>query len=382
MKIIVAPNTFKGSLSAVDAAAVIREGILAVLSDANVIQMPVADGGDGTAEVLLHGLGGHFVEQTDVCDPLGVPRPATFGLLDDGSTAVIEMASASGLWLVPPNRLDPLITTSYGTGQLIKASLNRGCKRIIVGVGGSATVDGGAGLMQALGVKLLDTHGMDIPPGGAGLRFLSTIDTSSIDPRLRSVEIVVACDVDNPLIGVSGAARVFGPQKGTTPDRVEQLEANLIQYAAIVERDLRIPISAVPRGGAAGGVAAGLLAFLNGRLVSGIDLVLDLLAFDAQVKDADLVITSEGKIDAQTAAGKAPIGVARAAKKYGVPVIALAGHVADDLALVYEQGIDAVMSILPRPMPLEQAVDESRALLRSGTERALRLILVGQRLKG
>jgi glycerate kinase len=381
LKILVAPNAFKGSLTAADAASAIREGILAVLPDAEIIELPVADGGDGTADVLIRGTTGKIIYQPDILDPLGRPRTATFGMMGDAKTAVIEMASASGLTLVPPEQRNPMFATSYGTGQLIKACLDYGCTKIIVGVGGSATVDGGAGMAQALGIRLVTKSGESIRPGAQDLGSLAKIDTNHLDSRLSAVEIMVACDVDNPLVGPNGAARVFGPQKGADPEMVDQLEQSLTHFAYIIERTLDKQVATIPYGGAAGGLSAGLYAFLNAQLVSGIDLILDLLNFDAIVQTVDLVITGEGCIDAQTVHGKAPIGVAIAAKKYGIPVIGLAGIISDNAHIVYDHGIDALVPITPYPITLDEAMQNARTLLRNATERTMHLLMVGKRLK-
>lgn len=382
IKIVVAPNAFKGSLTAVEAASAIRSGILAALPDANVLELPVADGGDGTTDVLVSGTGGAQYTQDGVLDPLGKMRTAVFGILGDAKTAVVEMASASGLTLVPPKQRNPMKTTTYGTGQLIKACLDHGCTRIIIGVGGSATVDGGAGMAQALGVKLTDGKGQELRPGARDLAKLRRIDTSGFDRRLHGVEIIVACDVDNPLTGANGAARIFGPQKGALPAMVERLSINLEHYAEIIENALGKQTKRLARGGAAGGLAAGLFAFLDGQLVSGIDLILDVLNFETALIGADLVITGEGRIDAQTIYGKAPIGVAHMAKKLGIPVIAFAGSISDDAAVVYEHGIDALIPITPHPMPLDEAMQNARPHMRNAAEHAIRLLLTGKRLRG
>jgi glycerate kinase len=379
MRIIIAPNAFKGSLTALRAAEAVREGILRVLPDAETVLMPIADGGDGTMDVLVQSTGGQFVE-CDVTAALGETIRAAFGVLGDKQTAVIEMAAASGLRLVPEEKRNPLLTTTYGTGELIRAALDFGCRKLIIGIGGSATVDGGAGMAQALGVELLDTRGKEIARGGGALTQLAHINISSLDSRIQETEIIAACDVDNPLTGEQGAARIFGPQKGATPEMVEQLETSLAYFAAVIARDVGKNVLSLKGGGAAGGLAAGLAAFLNARLQPGVELVLDTLHIDEQLKSADLLITGEGKIDGQTAQGKAPIGVAKRAKRYNVPVIALAGGLGEDAAAVYEHGIDALLPIVARPMPLDDAMQNAYPLIADAAERAMRLMKIGGRL--
>jgi glycerate 2-kinase len=371
MRILIAPNAFKGSISAYNAAKAIEEGIRRVVPDAECILLPIADGGDGTAEVLVHGTGGRFIN-AKVLNPLGRSISTTFALLSDGTTAMIEMANASGLRLISSEERNPLRTTTYGTGQLIKAALNVGARKIIIGLGGSATVDGGAGMAQALGARLLDTQGDDITYGGGSLSDLHAIDISGLDPRLRECEIIAACDVDNPLVGENGSAAIFGPQKGATPDMVTQLDANLAHLAQIIQRDLGVDVLTIPGGGAAGGIAAGLIAFCGARLYPGTDLVLDTLELDHYVQGVDLVITGEGRIDGQTAHGKAPVGVAARAKRYGIPVVALAGGIGDGAEALYAHGIDVIMPIVARPMLLEDAMRDAAILLADASERLMR----------
>lgn len=375
MKIIAAPNAYKGSLTAVDAARAIASGVQHVFPDADVIQLPIADGGDGTLETLVAATAGKFVP-VRVKGPLGDPIDSRFGLLPDG-TAVIEMAEASGLRLLARDQLNPMQTTTFGTGQLIQAALDHGAKRIIIGVGGSATVDGGIGMAQALGATLLDAAGQHITYGGDGLSQLQQIDVTTLDPRIATTEFIIASDVTNPLTGPQGAAAVFGPQKGATPPMVTDLDAALGQYAQIIQRDLGKSVADLPGSGAAGGLAAGLVAFLDAKLHSGADAVLDALHADDYLQDADLVITGEGMIDAQTVFGKAPIGVARRARHYDVPVIAIAGHIAPDAEAVYEHGIDALVPLVDGPMTLDAAMTQAASLLEKATARALRLFRLG-----
>ena len=327
-RIVVAPDKFKGSLTAAQAAEAIAEGLRRSCPDANVIQLPVADGGDGTVEAAV--AAGYQRQMVTVCGPTGEAVQATFALR--GGTAVLEMAQASGLRQLPGGRLAPLTATTYGTGELLKAALDAGCQHLVLGVGGSATTDGGAGMAQALGAQLLDVDGAELPPGGAALADLDRIDTTGLDPRLASTTVVIASDVDNPLVGARGAAHVYGPQKGATPSEVLLLDAALTRYADIVERDLGVSVAHRRGAGAAGGTGAGAIAFLGAHSTSGIVLILDVVGFADAVSGADLVITGEGCLDAQSLSGKAPVGVARAAASAGVPVIALVGRleVADD----------------------------------------------------
>jgi glycerate kinase len=379
VKIVIAPDSFKGSLTALEAANAIEEGLKRVFPGSEILKVPMADGGEGTVQSLVDATGGRIVKKL-VTGPLGEKVEAQFGVLGDGRTAVIEMAAASGLPLVPPEKRNPMLTTTYGTGELIKAALEMGCRRFIIGIGGSATNDGGAGMAQALGAKLLDEEDSDIPFGGGGLLKLERIDISTLDPRIAESEIVVACDVDNPLTGPRGAARVYSPQKGATPEMVEILDRALERFARIVKRDLGKDIKDVPGAGAAGGLGAGLMAFLNARLQLGVDIVIEATELEEKVKGADLVITGEGGIDSQTVYGKTPIGVAKVAKKFDIPVIAIAGGISDDASVVYEHGIDALMSIIPRPMSLDEAMAQGAKLLADAAERVARSLVLGFKL--
>jgi glycerate kinase len=320
--------------------------------------------------------------QADVTGPLGEPITARFGLLGDGRTAVIEMASASGLVLVPSQRRNPLIATTRGTGELLLAAIAAGARRVIVGIGGSATNDGGAGLGQALGYRLLDSHGRDLEPGGGHLDRLDRIDRSGRRPELDGIEVAVACDVTNALCGPSGASAVYGPQKGATPAMVAQLDANLAHFAHIVARDLGIAIRDLPGSGAAGGLGGGLVAFAGGRLEGGVNLVIDAVNLAARLAGADLCLTGEGALDAQSAFGKTPVGVARLARSIGCPTLALAGSIGPGAAAVLEQGIDAYFSICPGPIHLADAITHAGALLESATEQAVRAFLAGPRRRG
>lgn len=367
MKIIIAAGALKHSLSAAAAAQAIARGLRRSGLDAELVLLPIADGGNGTLDAFLTGVGERI--PVTVADPLGRPVAAAFGLL--GDTALVEMALASGLELLAPGELDPMRASTFGTGQLMKAALDTGARRIIVGMGGSATVDGGAGCLAALGVRLLDAEGRDIPPGGDGLQYIHKVDARGLDPRWRDVEVVIASDVDNPTLGEQGAAAVFAPQKGATPAQVEALEANLHHFFTLVAEQTGVDVRAAQGGGAAGALSAGLMAFLGGRIESGIDLILDLRGFDVYLQDAALVITSEGRMDAQTVHGKGPIGVARRAGARGVPTVALVGGLVADDALLHEAGLWAALPILNEPLSLEAALARAgelveRAALRLG----------------
>ncbi|KPL19770.1 MAG: glycerate kinase [candidate division Zixibacteria bacterium SM23_81] len=375
MKIIAAPNAFKESLSAVGVAQSIARGVHRVIPRAEVVQVPMADGGDGTVEALVAATGGRIIKKR-VTGPLDESVEAYFGLLGDGHTAVVEMATASGLHLVPKNKRNPMKTTTYGTGELIAAALDQGAKKVIVGIGGSATVDGGAGMAQALGCSLLEEGDRDIPRGGQGLALLSRVDISKRHPALGEVKTVVACDVDNPLTGPQGAPAVYGPQKGATPEMVRKLDEYLTNYARILKTDLGLEVDKVPGAGAAGGLGAGLMAFLGAQLKSGVEIVIEASKLEQKLAGADLVITGEGKLDGQTAFGKAPVGVSRLAKKHGIPVVAIGGALADDAHEVLDHGIDAIFSIVPRPIPLEEAMKRTDEFVTQTTEQIVRLVLL------
>ena len=324
MKIVVAPNSFKGSLSATQAATAIGLGVRQAFPNAEVIEIPVADGGDGTVEALVNARKGTY-RWVNVEGPLGDPVLAAFGLIDDGQTAVVELASSSGFELISPARRDPRRTSTYGFGQLLEAARQAGATSVIAGIGGSATNDGGAGMAQALGYRLFDAAGRDLPRGGAALTGLERIDRSGLDPAWRSVNVLVACDVSNPLTGPTGASYVYGPQKGANPETVRFLDAALAHLAEVFERDFGKRVADVPGAGAAGGTGAGLIVFLNAKLVPGAPLVVEASGFDQALPGAALVITGEGRADAQTAYGKAPGEVARRAQAAGVPTLLVAG---------------------------------------------------------
>jgi len=357
-KVVIAPDSFKESLSALAVADAIERGFSQIFPQVQYVKLPMADGGEGTVDSMVAATRGEIVH-VEVTGPLGKPVQAFYGLLGDGVTAVIEMAAASGLHLAPPGQRDPRITTSYGTGELMLAALDRGVKAIILGIGGSATNDGGAGMMQALGAGLLDKRGQPLPPGGAALARLAQIDLSGLDPRLQRLSITAACDVDNPLCGDRGASAVFGPQKGATPQMVAQLDAALQHYGALLEGITGREIVNQPGAGAAGGMGAALLGMLDARLRPGIEIVIETLRLEEAVHDADLVITGEGRLDSQSIHGKTPIGVARVAKRYGLPVVAIAGSLAPDYQVVHQHGIDAAFSVLDRIVTLDEALMEA-----------------------
>jgi len=358
MKVVIAPDSYKESLTAMEVATAIESGFKEIMPDADYVKLPMADGGEGTVQSLVDATGGDIVSVA-VTGPLGESVEGFYGLLGDGSTAVIEMAAASGLHLVEPSQRNPLLTTSFGTGELIKAALDKGVSHIIIGIGGSSTNDGGVGMAQALGAKLLDAQGNDLPFGGGALADLATIDLSGLDPRLATVQLEVACDVDNPLCGPKGASHVFGPQKGATPEMVEQLDRNLAHYAEVIRQTNSKEVLNQTGSGAAGGLGAALLGLFDATLRPGISIVMDAVNLAEVVKDADLVITGEGRIDSQTIHGKTPIGVARTAKLYDLPVIGIAGSTAKDCRVVHDHGLDAVYSVVLGATDLPTALKEA-----------------------
>jgi glycerate 2-kinase len=380
MRILIAPQSLKGSLTAAEAGLAIAQGVQAVYSKAEIEIVPIADGGEGTVQALVDATNGKIIQQT-VTGPLGKPVPAFFGLMGDGSTAAIEMASCAGLPLVPPDQRDPRITTTYGVGELILAALDHGSRHFIIGIGGSATNDGGAGMAQALGAALLSRQGTQIARGGAALATLAHISTSTLDPRLQECTLEVACDVTNPLCGPTGASAVYGPQKGATPEMVEELDSALAHYAQIIEQDLGMSVREIPGAGAAGGLGAGLIAFLHATLRPGAQIVFEAIHLEERIRTANLVITAEGQIDAQTAYGKSVGSVAEIAKRYGLPVLALAGSLGDNYRVVYELGVDAVATLPSGPMTLAFAMENAAWLLSDAAERACRLIQVGAKVK-
>ncbi|WP_312239999.1 glycerate kinase [Pantoea sp.] len=377
MKIVIAPDSYKESLTALEVASAIEAGFRDIFPDASYVKLPVADGGEGTVEAMVAATQGKIVRLA-VTGPLGEEVDAFYGLSGDERTAFIEMAAASGLELVPTAKRDPLITTSYGTGELIKNALDRGVEHFIIGIGGSATNDGGAGMMQALGARLLDKQGEQIGFGGGALPKLDRIDIGSLDDRIAHCRFEVACDVTNPLIGDQGASAIFGPQKGATPERVRQLDQALAHYAEIIRRDLDIDVLHIPGGGAAGGMGAALHAFCQAELRRGIEIVTEALGLAEQVKDATLVITGEGRIDSQTINGKVPIGVANVAKRFNKPVIGIAGSLTADVGVVHQHGIDAVFSVLYSICSLEEALDNAGQNVRMTARNIAASLKVGQ----
>ncbi|MHA7845372.1 glycerate kinase [Serratia sp. D1N4] len=355
MKIVIAPDSYKESLSAFEVASCIEAGFREIFPQASYLKLPMADGGEGTVEVMVAATSGRKID-VEVTGPLGEKVMAFFGLSGDGQSAFIEMAAASGLELVPGQRRNPLKTTSYGTGELIRCALDQGVQHCIIGIGGSATNDGGAGMVQALGARLLDSQGEELGFGGEALAGLASIDISGLDPRIHQCKFEIACDVTNPLTGKNGASAIFGPQKGATPQMVEQLDRALQHYASMIKYWLDIDVEQVAGAGAAGGMGAALLAFCRAELRQGIEIVTDALGLDELVRDATLVITGEGRIDSQSLNGKVPIGVARVAKRYHKPVIGIAGSLSPDVSVVHQHGLDAVFSVLPRICTLEEAL--------------------------
>lgn len=373
MKIVIAPDSFKGSLSAGEVAAAIEEGIRRVFPRAEVRKVPLADGGEGTVRTLVEATGGK-IEEVKVTGPLGKRVKANYGILRDGKTAVIEMAAASGLPLVPPRRRDPSRTTTYGTGELIKAALQEGCREFIIGIGGSATTDGGAGMAQALGAKLLDGKGKDIGFGGGELKRLDRIDIAHLDRRIKESKVTVASDVDNPLCGERGAARVYGPQKGATPEMVKELDKALRHFAEIMKRDLHKDVMGIPGAGAAGGLGAGLIAFLGATLRPGVDIVMEVMGLEKKILDADLIITGEGKMDEQTIYGKTPYGVAKLARKHKKEVIGICGMLGEGAEILYQHGFEALFPNRKDSMSLEEAMRRAKELTTETAERAMRLL--------
>ena len=376
MKVVIAPQTFKGSISALEVAGAMSEGVRRIIGEAETVLVPVADGGDGTLETLVEASAGK-VNTSEVTGPLGGTVTASWGAMGDGNTSVIEMARTSGLALVPTEKRNPLLATTYGLGEVIARALDAGFRSYIIGIGGSATNDGGAGMAQALGVRLLDAEGGDLPFGGAALARLHRIDMSGLDSRIGQSRLSVACDVNNPLTGPEGASAVYGPQKGATPDMVAQLDAALAHMSDVAKRDIGADINDVPGAGAAGGLGGGLIAFLNGSLRPGVDIVLDAVGLDKHLESADLVITGEGCLDYQTVYDKAPIGVARRAKARGIPVSAISGSLGERHTEVHRHGIDAASAITHAPMGLDESSARAHELIAAATEQALRFMKVG-----
>ena len=372
MKIVIAPDSFKGSASAKQVAEALARGWRKVFPNAELVTEPMADGGEGTMEALVDATGGKM-QEVEVSDPLGRPLSACYGILGDGKTAVVEVAAASGLPLLAPSERKPLQTTTYGTGQLIRAALKEGVERLLIGLGGSATVDGGAGLVSALGARLLDADGQPIGPGGGSLGSLAQIQLGELPKLIEGVEVLAACDVDNPLTGPNGAAAVFGPQKGAAPQDVQVLDQNLAHYAQIISKELQVEVANLPGAGAAGGLGAGLVAFLGAKLIPGIQMVIEASKLEDKLEGCDLDITGDGKQGGQSAGGKTPVGVAKLAEKHNIPVLAVGGSIAEDADVLYQHGIGAMLSIAPGPISLEKAIADGEKLLEEAGQRAAKL---------
>lgn len=362
MKIVIAPDSFKESLSAAGVASALARGLRQALPTAEIRECPLGDGGEGTLDAVLAATGGE-VREARVTGPLGEPVTARWGWLAEQRTAFVEMASASGLELVPKARRDVRVATSHGTGELLRAALDAGAERLVLAIGGSATNDGGAGVLQALGVRLLDGQGQALAPGGAALASLASLDLTDLHPRLAAVEVVIAADVDNPLCGPQGASQIFGPQKGASPEQVRELDAALAHFATVTAATLGRDVSEQPGAGAAGGVGFAALAFLQATFRPGIEVVAELVGLEEALQDADLAVTGEGRLDGQTLRGKTPAGVLRLAQRHGVPVVAVAGSLGEGYDALYQQGLAAAFSLVPGPLSLEEALAQAEGLL-------------------
>ncbi|KOP82498.1 glycerate kinase [Bacillus sp. FJAT-21945] len=373
MKIVIAPDSFKGAISARDICTSMKAGVHRVFPKAEVIEVPLADGGEGTMENLVYSSGGSFIE-FEVKGPIGTPVLATIGLLGDQETAVIEMAQASGLTLLSREERNPLLATSYGTGELIKHALDRNYRKFIIGLGGSATNDGGTGLLKALGVRFYSNDGLELAEGGAALINLAFIDDSGIDPRIKESSILIASDVTNPLCGPNGASTIFGPQKGASASDVMKLDQALFHYSKIVQKQKNMNLCKIVGGGAAGGTGAALAAFFRSSIRSGIEVVMGAIQFEEKIKGADLIITGEGKLDSQTLSGKVITGVSKIAKKHHIPVIALCGSLLLDEYQMNELGISSAFSIVPGPCSLETAMANSSKWTIERTEQIMRFL--------
>lgn len=370
--VICAPDSFKGSLSATEVANAMKQGVLSATEHAKVYMFPLSDGGEGLVEALVTSTNGRK-KSAQVSDPIGRQVKAEYGLLGDGKTGVLEMAAASGLPLLKNEERNPMETSTYGTGELISALLSEGCKKIIIGIGGSATNDGGLGMFKALGGKLYNADGEDLIGKGKETTELAEIDFSQVDPRIHKTEFIAACDVDNPLTGQHGAAQIFAPQKGADQNAVKTLDKGLQQLAKVIHSHLGMDLSTTPGVGAAGGLGAGIMAFLGGKLSPGIDLVLNTVELESYLSGVQLVITGEGKLDRQTAYGKVPVGVAKRVKPYEIPVVALAGHVNSGAEVTHEAGITAYFSIAPGKATEAMLMKEAYGLVKKTAEQVTRL---------
>jgi glycerate kinase len=375
LKFVVAPDSFKESCTALEACQAMAAGIRRVFPDAEIVEVPMADGGEGTTQALVDATRGRIIKK-EVTGPLGDPVVADLGILGDDQTAVIEMASASGIHLVTKEDRNPLITSTYGTGQLIKECLGMGIQNIILGIGGSVTNDGGSGMARALGIRFIDANGNDIPEGGGHLDQLDQIDLSGIHPGLAACEIAIASDVSNPLYGEQGASAVFGPQKGATPEMVQKLDKNLQHYDQIIQRDVHKNVGQIPGSGAAGGLGAGLLAFTNSHLETGIDLVIEYTGLKDKLQGADYCLTGEGQIDFQTKFGKTPYGVMKTAKviEPNIKVVAIAGSIGEDIETLYDEGFDGVFCTIPNASDLQTLLQDGKQNIQRTTESICHLI--------
>ncbi|GAA0815036.1 MULTISPECIES: glycerate kinase family protein [Clostridium] len=377
MKVVIAPDSYKGSLTAMEVANSIEEGIIKYNKNIEVVKVPMADGGEGTVQALVDATGGKIIN-LKVCDPLLREIDSFYGILGDGKTAIIEMAAASGLNLLHKNELNPLITSTYGTGQILNDAIEKGCRKIIVGLGGSATNDGGAGMLRALGIRFLNKEGRDIPEGGGVLKNLYKIDKKNFNTEILKCEIIVACDVDNTLCGINGATNVFGPQKGASEDDIRILDEGLSEYSKIIKREFGVDVLNVSGSGAAGGTGAAFLV-IGAKLESGVDIVIRETNLVEALKDSDIVFTGEGRIDFQTKFGKAPYGVAKEAEKIGLPVIAICGEIGEGYDELYNHGFTSIFSIVNKPMTLEESIKDSKKLINDISERVIRLICEGDK---
>ena len=372
MNVLIAMDSFKGTFSSVDVAALVESGIISVFPNALVDVVSIADGGEGTLDAVFSVLGGSRIS-VSTSDPLGRPITAHYIIAAD-NTAIIETSEAAGLCLLALGERTPSVTSTFGVGEIIKDAMCRNCKRIILGIGGSATNDGGTGMARALGFRFFDINNKEISDGGIQLNKLSKIDSKNIDEKIKSTEFIVACDVDNPLFGSTGASMTFGFQKGGNLDELMQLDRNLMNLSEVIERDLEIDVKTIAGGGAAGGLGAGLYAFCGAKLTQGIDVIMDIIDIDARMLAADIVVTGEGRLDGQTIHGKVPVGIAGRAKKYGKPVFAITGYAGEGAEEVYKFGIDAVLSAVVSPVSLEQAIKDSAQNITAASERLFRII--------
>ena len=373
MNVLIAPDSFKGSISSREVANYIEKGFKKILPQANIKKVPIADGGEGTVESVIESAGGSILKAV-VHDPLMRKINSFFGILDNGKTAVIEMAAASGIGLLSPEEQNPWYTTSYGTGELIKAALYEGCSNIILGIGGSATNDAGAGMLRALGVKFTDKTGNEVKHGGGFLSEISSFDVSRLDKRIKAAKIQVASDVSNPFTGITGASLVYGPQKGANEDMVFKLDKNLKHFAYLIKKILNKDIESIPGAGAAGGMGGGLLAFFDAELIPGFQLISRITGLEALIKNSHMVITGEGKIDNQTLYGKTPLGILKMAQEYKVPVIAVTGNLSESTDKLYKIGFQVIMPIIDKPMTIDEALKNAPSMLEDTGERIARFV--------